>query len=135
MRWLDDGAVLALLGVGALALGGAAVRRMGSRAFTEAERDALPSSAFAVPGERAFPMVSPDGLPSLEYGKRALTYAMWPNNEPHRAEVMRNVFARYPSLVGWWNQTKWVRDHPKWAYLAEPKVARVDLNEILAGVA
>ena len=128
--WTDNGAMFALAALGAIAVGSEfAGRRWGSRALTQAERDVLPASAFAIPSERKFPM------PDLAYGKRALTYAMWPDNASHRQAVKKAVFARYPSLIGWWNSTQWVRAHPQEAYAAASKTARIDLNAILSRVA
>ena len=128
--WMDDGALMTLAAVGLAAVGTMAAGQMGSRAaLSQSERDALPRSAFAIPEKRDFP------IPNLEYGKRALTYAMWPNNAGTRQRVKQAVFARYPSLIGWWNATGWVKDHPKERYMAAARLATVDVNAILAQVA
>ena len=66
--------------------------------LTEAERNRLPKSDFAMPSERKYPM------PNTYYAKKALTYAKWPNNRGDLREVERNVLAKYPSLDGWWSK-------------------------------
>jgi hypothetical protein len=129
VRWQDDGVAWTLAAVGLAVVGSVVADRVGSRAkMSESERAALPASAFAIPESRDFP------IPNLEYGKRALTYAMWPNNAENRSRVKEAVFARYPSLIGWWNATSWVGEHPEERYMAAPKRATVDVNAILASV-
>lgn len=128
----DDGAMFALAALAAIALGSEVAKRTGltgSRALSQAERDALPASAFAIPSQRTYP------IPDWQYGRTALTYAMWPNNEADRQKVKKAVFARYPSLIGWWNATGWVRDHPGESYVAPSRVATVDLGAIVREVA
>jgi len=66
--------------------------------LTEAERNRLPKSDFAMPSERKYPM------PNTYYAKKALTYAKWPNNRGDLREVERNVLDKYPSLDGWWSK-------------------------------
>jgi hypothetical protein len=66
--------------------------------LTDAERNRLPKSDFAMPSERKYPM------PNTYYAKKALTYAKWPNNRGDLREVERNVLAKYPSLDGWWSK-------------------------------
>ena len=66
--------------------------------LTDAERNRLPKSDFAMPSERKYPM------PNTYYAKKALTYAKWPNNRGDLREVERNVLNKYPSLDGWWSK-------------------------------
>lgn len=108
--WSDSGVMFALATLGAVALGAEVAKRTGvagSRALTKAERDQLPSSDFVFPNRRAYP------VPTLEYGRLALTMATWPNNLTDLPKVKKVVFARYPSLIDWWNQRPWVQDRPR----------------------
>ena len=110
-----NGSIFALSAVSALALAGAtrflvsgrAAGSMAKRAgkvregaLTEAERDALPSRDFAVPGERKYP------IHDREHGRLALTFVAAPSNKAYRYRVLSRVFSRYPELVNFWAETK-----------------------------
>jgi len=103
-----NGSMLAISGVAALALAGAAkalaqdVR--GSRArrgdLSAQQRDALPSRAFAVPSERKYP------IHDERHAQLALVFVAAPSNKAYRYRVMSRVFAKYPDLVNFWATTK-----------------------------
>jgi len=89
-------------------------RKKRSRKLTKRMRAALPDSDFCDiytrkdgSERRAFP------INDKYHGRLALQYATWPNNARKRQKVKRCVFARYPSLIEWWNNTPWVQDHPE----------------------
>lgn len=91
-----------------------------SRKLTKRMRAALPDSDFCDiytrkdgSERRAFP------INDKYHGRLALQYATWPNNARKRQKVKRCVFARYPSLIEWWNNTPWVQDHPEEYYERE----------------
>jgi hypothetical protein len=88
--------------------------------LTKRQRASLPDEDFCDiytrkdgSERRAFPI-------NDEYhGRLALTYATWPNNARKRQKVKKCVFARYPQLIEWWNNTEWVQDHPEEEYYEE----------------
>ena len=109
-----NGSFLAISGVAALALAGAAkllvTTARGSQArrgaLTDAQRDALPPRAFAIPDERKYP------IHDERHGQLALVFVAAPSNKRYRYRVMARVFAKYPDLVNFWATTKPGRERP-----------------------
>lgn len=100
------GAVAVLAGMSALAGG---IPLFGSRSkLTKQERAALPASDFVFPRRRAYP------IPNLEHGRLALTMATWTDKGIRDLpKIKKVVFARYPSLISWWNDRPWVATRPQ----------------------
>jgi hypothetical protein len=109
-----NGSFLAISGVAALALAGVAktlvTTARGSQArsdtLTQAQRDALPPRAFAIPDERKYP------IHDERHGQLALVFVAAPSNKRYRYRVMARVFAKYPDLVNFWATTKPGRERP-----------------------
>lgn len=114
-----NGSFLAISGVVTLALAGAAkllvTTARGSQArrgaLTDAQRDALPPRAFAIPDERKYP------IHDERHGQLALVFVAAPSNKRYRYRVMARVFAKYPDLVNFWATTKPGRERPLTAAL------------------
>jgi hypothetical protein len=114
-----NGSFLAISGVVALALAGTAkllvTTARGSQArrgdLTDAQRDALPPRAFAIPDERKYP------IHDERHGQLALVFVAAPSNKRYRYRVMARVFAKYPDLVNFWATTKPGRERPLTAAL------------------
>ena len=84
--------------------------RSGSRALSARAREQMPPSDFVFPKTRRYPISDRD------HGKKALTMATWSaTSRRDLPAVKRAVFARYPGLRSWWNNTPWVREHPQQA--------------------
>jgi len=88
-----------------------------SRKLTKRMRAALPDSDFCILSttksgktKRSFP------VNDYYHGRLALVYSMWPNNARNRQEVKNCVFARYPELIDWWNNTDFVDENPREYY-------------------
>ena len=114
-----NGSFLAISGVVALALAGTAkllvTTARGSQArrgdLTDAQRDALPPRAFAIPDERKYP------IHDERHGQLALVFVAAPSNKRYRTRVMARVFAKYPDLVNFWATTKPGKERPLTAAL------------------
>lgn len=79
-----------------------------SNALSKAQRARLPKSDFAIPQRRKYP------IQDRRHGELALTYATWSaTSRKDLPKVKRAVFARYPSLRRWWNNTDWVKANPQ----------------------
>ena len=70
------------------------------------EREFLPASDFVFPEDRSYP------ISDERHGQLALTYVAAPSNRMKRYRVMQAVFARYPDLRAWWNETPAGRHDP-----------------------
>jgi len=68
-------------------------------AKAKADRQALSASDFVFPEDRSYP------ISDRRHGQLALTYVAAPSNRMKRYRVMQAVFARYPDLRAWWNET------------------------------
>ena len=69
--------------------------------LTAADKAKMPLRDFAIPSKRGYPMHTE------AYAKRAISYAQW-RGKRDLPEVKKAVFARYPSLISWWNE-----NHPE----------------------
>ena len=104
-----DGRVLALGLVGALAAA-TVLGRSGSRALSARAREQMSRGEFVFPKTRRYPIFD------RAHGKKALTMATWSDSSRRDLPaVKRAVFARYPGLRSWWNDTPWVRERPQQA--------------------
>jgi hypothetical protein len=90
------------------------------KGLSRKQRASLPNDDFCIlhtdkkgRTKRSFP------INDYYHGRLALVYSMWPNNAHNRQKVKRCVFARYPELIDWWNNTEWVQDHPGEEYYGE----------------
>ena len=82
------------------------------------QRLKLPLRDFVFPGDRRYP------IQDKEHGRLALTYATWSaTSRKDLPKVKAAVFARYPSLIKWWNNSSYVKDHPRQAYRQRRKAA------------
>ena len=118
----DHGAYVAIGAVGLVALAGLVSQGTGypkgsakqtkwgtkSHALSKKKRASLSAKDFALPKQRKYP------INDKEHGRLALTYATWSKtSRKDLPEVKRAVFARYPSLRRWWNNSDYVKAHPK----------------------
>lgn len=72
---------------------------VGRAAGRAVDREILSASDFVFPEDRSYP------IPDWRHGQLALTYVAAPSNRMKRYRVMQAVFARYPDLRAWWNET------------------------------
>jgi hypothetical protein len=70
--------------------------------LTAADKAKMPLRDFAIPKLRKFPMHTE------AYGKKSIQYGQWKSNRHYLPDVKAAVFARYPSLISWWNE-----NHPE----------------------
>ena len=105
------------------------------KGLSRKQRASLPNEDFCViyttksgRTKRSFP------INDYYHGRLALVYSMWPNNAHNRQKVKRCVFARYPELIDWWNNTEWVQDHPGEEYYEdEPRMVANPGHEVYRG--
>lgn len=90
------------------------------KGLSKRQRASLPDDDFCIlhtdkrgRTRRSFP------INDYYHGRLALVYSMWPNNAHNRQRVKKCVFARYPKLIDWWNNTEWVQNHPGEEYYGE----------------
>lgn len=84
----------------------ASAPRAGRAAGRAVDRSTLPASDFVFPQDQSYP------IPDRRHGQLALTYVAAPSNRMKRYRVMRAVFARYPDLRAWWNETSTGKHDP-----------------------
>lgn len=76
-------------------------RKRRNAKLTAADKAKMPLRDFAIPSRRAYPMHN------LDYAKRAIQYGQFRGKRDLPA-IQKAVFARYPSLISWWNE-----NHPE----------------------
>jgi len=89
-----------------------------SHKLSAKKRLALPLSDFVFPGDRRYPIYD------KKHGELALTMATWTaTSRKDLPKVKKAVFARYPSLIRWWNNSDYVKSHPRQAWRQRRKAA------------
>ena len=89
-----------------------------SHKLSAKQRLALPLSDFVFPGDRRYPIYD------KKHGELALTMATWTaTSRKDLPKVKKAVFARYPSLIRWWNNGDYVKSHPSQAWRQRRKAA------------
>jgi hypothetical protein len=89
-----------------------------SHKLSAKQRLALPLSDFVFPGDRRYPIYD------KKHGELALTMATWTaTSRKDLPKVKKAVFARYPSLIRWWNNSDYVKSHPRQVWRQRRKAA------------
>ena len=91
--------------------------------LTEEEREDLPARDFVFPKTRRYP------INDLYHARKALQMMQWNKvSKEDIPEVKKKVFARYPSLIKWWNkhhpEDKWTKGRKGAASRAGKRRAR-----------